>query len=369
MSEKKMSYGSKLGLALRCVVWSVVGIVAAEFYIHLIVPYPIFYSTWFDQGIHQPDEQFGFIFTPNYRGAMRHRDGIWREPLELDKNGLRKSVSTHDNQEPVQDVVLMGGASMMFSYGLKNDDTVAKQIAEDSDIPVRVHTLAQPGFALSHDFHKFERFLAKDVHPNVVVLCLYSSSDYQALQNEFSPLHSQSNAHLFQNHQSIVLNRPGLPNQIGRPYFQSYVLAGGCRLADIVSGKLSRLKNKFVALNNDNHKEKEIEQSQQRLIKSNAVQCSTQPQKEDRLTHMRKYFEQYNTKLIVVTIPRFGTHVITQQQLNLLKSDHITTVNLKDSLEKNSDNNKWIANGHYSSQSAKTLGKRIATSIQPLLRQ
>ncbi len=366
MSEKTVTNSSKLGLALRCVVWSVVGIVAAEFYVHLIIPYPLFYSTWFDEGIHQPDEQFGFVYTPNFAGSMRHKDRVWREPLELDQHGLRLSVSTNDNKEPTQDVVLMGGYSMIFSYGLRTERTVAANIANSSKIPITVHTLSQPGVPLLYDFHKFKRFLEKDVKPKVVVLCLYRTDDLDILAAEFQQVIPKVNKDLFRNHESIVLVRSGLPEKIGHPYFQSYVLAGSCRLSESIYAKANRLKNKITGLTETQvPHDIDINQNLVSEKKVDVIEPNVQ-EKTTFLIHLQEYFRQRNAKLVIVALP-IDTDRALSKEIDKLDSAQITLLDLCDSLDETND--KWIAAGHYSQQSAKTLGKRIAISIQPLLRQ
>ena len=46
------------------------GVVAAELFLRLAVPWEIMFDTGFAPGIHVPDERFGYGFAPGYRGSM-----------------------------------------------------------------------------------------------------------------------------------------------------------------------------------------------------------------------------------------------------------------------------------------------------------
>jgi hypothetical protein len=359
MDSSSVSRAPQFGMMMRCLAWGILGVVAAECFVRLVVPFSLFYNTWFEGGIHQPDEELGFVYTPNYVGGMRHREQTWRVPLELDENGFRLPVSTDDDSDtPSKDVVLLGGVSMMFSYGLRDDQTIAAHIAKNSVVSVRVHTLSQPGFKIGRDFYKFKRYFEGRLRPSVVVVSLYGPNAAGELLAEYSSTPSKPAGDPFRFHDGIAIKRPGLPHRIGRPFLQSYVIAGGCRLIDKVDTKLYRLKDLVTG--------RQPKSENQTSERTDPDETQIRRYQNDLLSNMQEFFERRDVKLIFVFLPKHGTpSQLATTNLTSRLLDHDAVLDLTGSLRvADSD---WKAAGHYGPRSARIVGARIADAIQPLL--
>ncbi|MDV6029761.1 MAG: hypothetical protein F9B45_06560 [Phycisphaera sp. RhM] len=359
MNASPVSRVSPFRIAMHCVAWGILGVVAAECFVRLVVPFSLFYQTWFEVGIHQPDEELGFVFTPHYVGGMRHRDGAWRVPLQLDENGFRLPVSTDGNSDASgKDVVLLGGGSMMFCYGLRDDQTIAAHIAENSVVPVRVQTLSQPGFDIERDFYKFKRYFEGRLLPSVVVVNAYGRHSETELLAKYSSTPSKPVGDLFWFHDDIAMAPRGLAHRIGRPYSQSYVLAGGCRLADKVYSPLSRPEDSVT--------ERQIKRDHQGTENQAPDETNVREGGKDLFSEMQAYFERRDAKLILVFLPSNDDDPPATADATSQPFDHVTVLDLRGSLSvADSD---WIAAGHYGPRSARMVGAQIADAIQPLLK-
>ena len=358
MDSSSVSRVPRFRIVMCCLAWGILGVVAAECFVRMVVPFSLFYQTWFEVGIHQPDEELGFVFTPNYVGGMRHRDGAWSVPLQLDENGFRLPVSTDGNSDvPRKAVVLLGGGSMMFSYGLRDDQTVAAHIAKNSVVPVTVQTLSQPGFDLSRDFFKFKRYYEGRLHPSVVVVNAYGRQSETEVFAKYSSLPSKPAGDLFWFHDDIAMAPRGLAHRVGRPFGQSYVLAGGCRLADTAYSWLPRPQDLAT--------ERQIESDHRSHENPASDETNVRGDGNDLFSEMRKYFERRDAKLILVFLPSNGDDQPAAKNAISPSLDHVAVLDLRGSLSvADSD---WIAAGHYGPRSARMVGARIANAIQPLL--
>ncbi|QDV42653.1 hypothetical protein Enr13x_25020 [Stieleria neptunia] len=358
MESPPVTRGPRVRIVMRCLAWGILGVVAAECFVRSVVPFPLFYQTWFEVGIHRPDDELGFVFTPNYVGAMRHRDGAWRVPLRLDEKGFRLPVSTADNRDVARrEVVLLGGGSMMFSYGLRDDQSVAAQIARHSVVPVRVQTVSQPGFDLARDFYKFKRYFEGRVHPSVVVVNAYGRHSETEVFANYSSTPSKPVGDLFWFHDNIAMNPRGLPHRIGRPFSQSYVLAGGCRLADQAYSRLPRPQDLATG--------QPIKNGHQGHDNSGPGETNARQHGNDLFSEMREYFERRDAKLILVFLPSNGDDRPAISNRTSPSPDQVAVLDLRGSLSVvDSD---WVAAGHYGPRSAQRVGERIANAIQPLL--
>lgn len=151
------------GLALVAVLLAVEGV------LQLTIGRTVVQDRWFEGRIHVPDAELGFRFAPGYRGAMRHPDGVFYEPLALDSLGFRRTPA---GPAGAPDVVFIGGASNVLSYGLPDSLTIPALVAGAVGRPVRVHNTAWPGFEWRRNWTAYRRLLRPHVRPSVVVLSL-----------------------------------------------------------------------------------------------------------------------------------------------------------------------------------------------------
>ncbi len=338
--------------SLICVV---LGLIASECFLRLIAPYPLFYSTWFEGRIHIPDDELGFVFSPNYRGAMRHFDKTWHVPLELDEHGLRPVCETLGGK-PKQEIVLLGGVSMAFSMGLTSQQSLANQIAKHSDIPIRVHTLSWPGFDLRRDIAKFERFFDADFRPSVTIAFLYTDDDFRSLHKPFLTAIPKMDADLFQlNDDVVILDSSASQRWIGRLYYQSYTLAGVCREFESVVVILTSGVKRMWELSGTAHE-----------MASTLYADGPIPNEgtNDLLAELQEKMAAKGCVLQLVALPN-QKEMVGPWRLSTLVPENIPTLDVREALEHNESD--WKASGHYGEHSAEILGAEIARAIQPIL--
>ncbi len=339
---------------LASLVCALVGVGGAELFLRMLVPEEVFHSMWYEPGIHQPDEELGFALTPSYCGAMRHRDHTWFVPLELDQHGCRLPMSTSPGV-PGENIVLLGGRSMVFGYGLKSSETLAARIASHSISQTTVHTLAWDGFDLNRDWKKYERFIEPNIRPNVVIVCLYTRDEYSDLRSavRMSPL--PWDADLFRFHDSLILHPRGwLAESIGRPVYLSYVLGGICREVNHVDQEMRRYLARFFS-NSD------------RDTDHHATTPEIGPvpianQHPDFLLYLRDRVAAQGARVVVVALPH-RTDWIGPPDLGSIVPEGIEAVDLRGCLK--DANADWKAQGHYGADSAEIVGSLIANSLHP----
>ncbi|MEM6689132.1 MAG: hypothetical protein AAF664_06870, partial [Planctomycetota bacterium] len=152
-----------------CLLAIVLAFIATECFLRCIRPFPLFYSAWFTSGIHEPDTELGFRFVSNFHGQMRHEDGVYSVPLSLDAQGFRVPQQDIDSKE---DIVILGGASMSFCYGLTDEQTIAAVISSQTAQSDRIQTISWPGFDLPRDVLKLKRWTEKHGKPDRLIVCL-----------------------------------------------------------------------------------------------------------------------------------------------------------------------------------------------------
>lgn len=150
-----------------------IAFIASELFVRALVPSTILFGTWQTEGAYTPDSRYGFVPTPNYRGVMSHPDGVFEVPLSLDENGFRMPAESSRAIPQKKEIVLMGGASMMFGYGTPTHKTIAGHIAEKLSFPSCVRSTSFPGLDLNRNFHLFEEKLSHKIHPTHLIVGLY----------------------------------------------------------------------------------------------------------------------------------------------------------------------------------------------------
>lgn len=195
---------SKLFVAVLC------GGLLAEGMMQLVLSRAASMPLWYTGRIHEPDSMFGFRFASEYRGAMRHKDGVFFEPLSLDRSGFRVPA-THERAE--QRVVLIGGASMVFSYGVPENDALHTAIRDASSIPSTVINCAWPGFGLVRSYAAFRQSDVAVTEPIRTVFFVYGET-VEKLQRDISQLRSSRGSSaaaqkdLFRYSKDMVLPQP-----------------------------------------------------------------------------------------------------------------------------------------------------------------
>ena len=224
---------------------ALVAAATAEVLLRCAEPPDIYFRPWYKNGIHRPDPLYGFRWTPGYDGYMRHPDRVYTPvPLRLNEFGFRLPVaSSHAGPDALR-VLLLGGRSMMFCYGLADDETIAGRMAAVSPRPVVVQNVALAGVDLYHNWH-LAREQIEAFRPDVIFICLYKKDPASFF--EFAPDFTRlppppaTEEELFVLWDGIAGGRGPLVNRLGRRHDASYVLYGLCNIEDRIQNNLDRV--------------------------------------------------------------------------------------------------------------------------------
>jgi hypothetical protein len=150
------------------------------------------YSSIFKPGIYCPDDTYGLVPCPNHKGAMHVAGGRDYIAYRTGHTGFRGPFSTRPGHAPTRTVVLIGGQSQGFGFGLRDQETFASALAQSSRCgPMDVHSISAPGISNSLLWKLFERG-AKPARIDDLVLIvywpLYRFWQYEVRNPEFTKL-------------------------------------------------------------------------------------------------------------------------------------------------------------------------------------
>jgi len=201
-------------------------VLMAEIFIRMIYKEELVFSSWYSKGIHTPDENLGFRLTPHYKGSMSHADHVWGVPLELDKYGYRKEAN-NKVQGKQKKILILGGASMMFSYGLPDSKTVHHRLAYHSQNNVVVKNCSCAGAPLFHTWKTYHKYLDPYYTPDIVVVCVFSENlkKFNSIPSDIYMTEKYTydqNIHFVGNCLRVPLGR--IEEMFGEPLFKSHIL-------------------------------------------------------------------------------------------------------------------------------------------------
>lgn len=352
--------------------------IAAEIFLRLTMPREIAFETQFTPGIHQPNSKYGFVFTPNYRGRMFHVDNVMNVPLTHDKHGFRPAAATPAAASP-DEIVLIGGASMIYGYGVPHEYTVPATMVRSASGPIKVYNAAWPGFDIYRMFHVYRDLLEPEASPKVAVLCLYTArrSFLNEIPDDFQAVpEPPSRETLFRYMDNLVLRQnTGFSGWLGAYYYKSFLLARTARFVDFVwkntvdrgarfvrkatrgPGRNPDLALKHQVVASDALDEQEIGIA--RLVKF--------------LTFARNYFRERGTDCIVVIIPTSSQSAPADEarkfnaRIAAAVSPHLPCFDLHNELAGSLRLADFLGDSHYGPHAAEELGRRLADLVDTRL--
>jgi hypothetical protein len=351
-----------------------VAAIFAEILLRLTMPREMAFETHYTPGAHQPNDKYGFVFTPNYQGKMFHVDNVMNVPLTHDKHGFRPPAAPA-TAGSVDEVVLIGGASMIYGYGVPHEYTVPATMVQAASQPIKVYNAAWPGFDIFRMFHVYRDLLEPEVSPKLAVICLYTArrsflteipEDFQAVPPP--PAHDT----LFR-YMSNSVTRPlaGVSASLGPYYYKSYLLARSARFADYLithgsagSKALARKMNMSAAADlpdrrSANSAADAEEAGMRRLAKF--------------LAYVRQHFRERGADCIVVIIPTNvnAAEAAETRQFNAriaaAVSPHVPCFDLHNQFEGKLKPADYLGDSHYGPRAAEALGRRIAEEASKIL--
>lgn len=339
-------------------------LVAVELYLRCTQVPELLFSTWCTPGIHQPDSRFGYVFTPNYRGTTWHVDGVMGVPLTLDRYGFRPRVVNSTHGSTPRTVAIVGGRSMMFSYGLTGGETVAGQVAAFSKHELDVYSASWAGFGLYRTWHAYRAEPARDRHPEVLLFTIYAHPPamYSRLPSDFTRLPTPlPREYLFRYMSDLVL-KPSNPlvQKLGRHAYTSYF--GYCileRIAPLMT-KIERHNTRLP-----DNKAPVTESPPHRAGPSRAEEGA------DWFSRFLQYADgilsEEGTTLALVFLPRSHPQRRLFDELSSAVPPGIRVIDLHRELYRNIQRADWMAGSHYGPRCAAMLGEALASIVDDIL--
>lgn len=329
-------------------------IAAAELFLRLVLPFQLaFGETWFTPGIHLPNPKYGYVFAPNYRGFMFHSDKVTRVPLVHDQYGFRPpGISPQTNID--DQVVLIGGKSVAYCYGLPQEHTLQSEMARAGPCPLQVWSAAWPGFSEDMMFHAYRDFLEPHIAPpKVAMLLLYQVklgyyADLPADPDLLPPPTLDSSSRYVD---GLVLPPRPMPSRLlGAYFYKSYFLA---RLAANMDSRFSLLSSA--------EPDGDLERvEQKRLVGLKRFARF--------VAFMNDYFRQRNTRFAVVALPVWYQDA-DYTGIKKVLPPNVPYLDLHQELRPHLTPDDFIAGGHFGPRASAQVGHRLAEEACRLLRE
>lgn len=324
----------------------VIATLLAEGLLQLVRSKTIDMTLWFSGAYAEPNAHFGFNLKPNYEGYMRHRDSLFESELTLDAYGLRRPVMS--SQGHAKNVLLLGGESMVFSYGLSDDEMLASQIAQHSKFPLNIRTASLPGMDIYRTWHYYREFLEGNTAiPDLVIISIFDKRlySYRALPADLEQLpQAKDVAELFAFSQSVLNYRGGaLALRFRDLYTNSFLAYRFGRVLDGSDDNVSHREQMELAFQSDSERIAHARRDFERLLE-----------------RVVGYFKEKGSNVGVVFLPtwRGGPNYFKDFYSVLPKNVGWFDLQANCSLERH-----WIASGHYSEKDASILGGCMATLV------
>jgi hypothetical protein len=327
-------------------------VLCAECFLNLVLSHTMENSLWFTGDIHEPDPKYAFRFAPHYSGWMRFKNELFLERLELDGHGDRMPAVPRDT---AREVVLIGGYSIAFSYGVPDSATIHHMIANHLAKPSLVRNTAWPGFDPYRNFHIY-RDQVKGRRPADIAVILFYQDDLRSFediplaQDEF--IETRPKGDLFAAFQHHALAPP--INSIGRLtpvlYYRSIIWHKMADRVEQLTAALPLSLNRAPLPNLADRSSPPSAMAGERLRSFTSFVCS--------------YFGGIDHVLFVVLPGGQPQTSVDELITELPENAHL--------LDLNRTSNDTIAHlgtfaiGHYSAASCAYVGRQIAMAVNEL---
>jgi len=325
-----------------------VGLLSAEGLTRVLVPMEIMLETWFTPGVHTYDAEMGFVFTPGYQGMMRHADGLWvGEPVRLDEHGYRLVALPPERTEATQKIVILGGRSLMMSYGLPDEATIHHRLAAHLDKPTEVLNTAWAGDSLWRAWHFFNREVAREEPYDLAIIALVSPY--------LRPFVGRSD---------YTLPSDGRPEEAIFPYLDGVMLWRGPLFA-----KYPRTSHSsYLGFALFRRAEQAMKEWRKRWRPKPGNRKITGTPEEitgyiDFLGHIRDELAARGTKTVFVTMPH-GEPIDYYEALTSAFPSDFSWVDLHAEMRETLPLEQFFAQGHYRAPLADRIAERLAEAVE-----
>jgi hypothetical protein len=332
-----------------------VALLCAEGFLQVVLSRTMENSMWFTGDIHVPDQKYGFRFTPDHSGWMRFKNELFLEHLSLDDRGDRQPAGAEQSSH---EVVLIGGYSMTFSYGVPDSSTIHHVLADHLKKPGMVRNTAWPGFDLYRNFHIYRDQVKGDKRADVAVLLFYRDdlwmfSDLPENQEEFIDTKPRADLfRAFKRHACAPLDGSVMRN-FSALYYRSIICHKLADRSTAAAAALARFMPSRKLINVPIKEAASTELGRKRLRAFTSLACG--------------YFGGTDHVLFVVLPGAQAQEHVDELLTGLPDNAHV--------LDLNRTSNDTIARlgtfalGHYSAGSCAYVGEQIARAIDALPEQ
>ncbi len=160
---------------------------AAEGIVRVAIHPALDYTSDFIPGPYCSNPALGISFNcPDHAGLMHQIGTNLYVPYGLNEEGFRGPYLSPNRNGHAGNVVVIGGQSQMFGFGLLDDDTIGAAMAGSSCEPADVHIFSLPGVSNAQSWKLYDLSAEAKSAPDQIVLVVYgaSSSDWR---REISP--------------------------------------------------------------------------------------------------------------------------------------------------------------------------------------
>ena len=160
---------------------------AAEGIVRVAIHPALDYTSDFIPGPYCSNPTLGISFNcPDHAGLMHQIGTNLYLPYALNEEGFRGPYISPNQNGHASDVVVIGGQSQMFGFGLPDDDTIGANMARSSCDAADVHVFSLPGVSNAQSWKLYDLSAEAKSAPDQIVLMVYgaSSSDWR---REMSP--------------------------------------------------------------------------------------------------------------------------------------------------------------------------------------
>jgi hypothetical protein len=257
-------------------------------------------------------------------------------------------------------VAIIGGRSMMFSFGLDDDRSIPGQLASQARYPLAVYNAAWVGFDLFRSWHLFRRELEGEGGWKVAVLGVYleGPEDFADLPSDLSvPPPPGPLKNLFRFMDGIVIQPTGNPLQtaLGRDYYRSFLGYGVFSWLDQGIGRLRACLD---------HGGAPAAAPGAPPVDRKAIGLA---RFQDFLRYVEGELGRGGTKVLVVFLPSPTLPASYYAELESSIPEGIARVDLQKELGAELANHRYIASGHWGAEQARLIGGRIAREVDRLL--
>ena len=333
---------------------TLIAFIIAEGLLQVISSPTLLMSKWYSSGIHTPDSTYGYAFSPNYQGWMRQEDNVFLEELTLDEYGFRTPAIRQDARK---EIIIMGGKSMTFSYGVEQEDALHSQLQKHLINPSNVYCTSWPAVALYPNFKIYQRTLASSVKADLILVAIHGKQ-WDSYTREFisnidsSHFSRRQLRELFFFDNQTVLTAPSRPiaKTTGALYYKSL-------LAHRISNKLdfAMLIAQSHLFSGNNIPEKGSEEVE--IDKKEFTSF---------INSLNRYFSASNQKVIYIFLPAKGAQKNYYDNMITLLPNDITYFDVHKNLYNDLKNTSYIASIHYSRLQCQIIGAYLANQINLL---